>query len=69
MTKGQLMQQCFTEQELWNVDPNIPQEEFERLRAEGENTAFYVMDYNDGSVFGELVDMREKLKEKKGVVV
>ena len=63
MTNGELMQKLFTKDELSNVDVAIPMG-----WVEYEDQYWFVMDYNDGSVFGTLVDMRERAK-KMGVKI
>jgi hypothetical protein len=62
MTKGELMNEVFTAEQLKNIDPSIPQELLESGTVKWDESGYYVMDYNGGSVFGELRDMRELKK-------
>jgi hypothetical protein len=55
VTKGDLMDLIFTAAELRNIDVALP-----KGAVSADDTYFYVMDYNDESVFGRLVDMREE---------
>jgi hypothetical protein len=59
LTKGEIMRIVFTEDELKNIDVNTPHE------PENPRSWFWcVMDYNVQSVFGEIVDMRERARER-----
>jgi len=53
-TKGDLMKKTFTEDELRNIDPSLPQDAFKYIK----EPFFWVMDYNNNAL-GELVDMRD----------
>ena len=66
MTKGDLMEKLFTKEELSNVDAAFPQEYMKSRggTVDSEDSFWYVMDYNNGSVFGKLVDMRVLAKSK-----
>ena len=60
------MERLFAKEELRNVDAAIP---YECMKSRGgsvdsEDTFWYVMDYNDSTVFGKLVDMRVLAKLK-----
>ena len=59
MTKGELMQKNYTADELKQIDPSLPMDVSEDLRSKGEDTYFYVMNYND-NIFGTLEKMEEK---------
>ena len=56
ITKGELMKETYSESELKNIDVSLPIEVYKRLDGE---SYFYVMNYNNQSVFGKLEDMRE----------
>ena len=53
-TKGDLMKKTFTEDELRNIDPSLPQDCLKYIK----EPFFWVMDYNNNAL-GELVDMRD----------
>ena len=59
MTKGELMQLNYTADELKQIDPSLPMAVVDELRGKGEDTYFYVMNYND-NIFGTLEKMEEK---------
>ena len=61
MTKGELMQLNYTADELKQIDPSLPMAVVDELRGKGEDTYFYVMNYNN-NVFGELEKMEDKIK-------
>ena len=58
MTKGELMQKNYSADELKQIDVNLPTEIWCDLRKNGEDTYFYVMNYNN-NIFGNLEDMRK----------
>lgn len=60
MTKGQLMQLNYTADELKQIDASLPINIIDDLKSKGEDTYFYVMNYNN-NCFGKL----EKMKENK----
>ena len=59
MTKGELMQKNYTADELKQIDPSLPMDVVDELRGKGEDTYFYVMNYNN-NVLGTLEKMEEK---------
>ncbi|MGM0622151.1 MAG: hypothetical protein ACQETJ_13950 [Bacteroidota bacterium] len=65
-TKGDLIAFCYGNPS--NVDPAIPietQKQIQEFFNDPEASRFYVMDYNgDHSIFGKLVNLKEKFFEK-----
>ncbi|MEP2668921.1 MAG: hypothetical protein ABJH04_07995 [Cyclobacteriaceae bacterium] len=63
MTKGALMEMCFTKEQLRKIDPSLP---IDLPVYHSEDSHYHVMDYNN-SVFGILIDMRglPQFKENK----
>lgn len=57
MTKGDLMKQAYTPEELRNVDNAIPIHLWSEV-----DTSIHVMDYNN-SALGELVNLKERIAE------
>ena len=67
MTKGELMQKLYSEEELKHIDSAIPKEYWDGVNKEiqVDNTYYFVMNYNGNGPFGRLDDMREIAKERK----
>lgn len=65
MTKLQLLQKIYTNEELAHVDVSIPLHITQALNSIGVNPAFYVMDYNENKAFGQLTNLAEKLMKKQ----
>lgn len=59
MNKGDLMKLVFTEDELRNVDSAIPMNLWNKV-----NSSIHVMDYNQSSAFGTLVNLYKKAMQK-----
>tara|TARA_R100000329_G_scaffold142446_1_gene125889 strand:+ start:93 stop:272 length:180 start_codon:yes stop_codon:yes gene_type:complete len=59
MTKQKLMEMNYTQKELKQIDSNLPSETWCELRKKGEDTFYYVMNYNQ-NIFGTLEKMEEK---------
>tara|TARA_Y100001963_G_C6450035_1_gene295401 strand:- start:320 stop:499 length:180 start_codon:yes stop_codon:yes gene_type:complete len=59
MTKQKLMEMNYTQEELKQIDASLPSETWVELRKKGEDTFYYVMNYNH-NVFGTLEKMEEK---------
>tara|TARA_R110002051_G_scaffold324385_1_gene421415 strand:+ start:1664 stop:1843 length:180 start_codon:yes stop_codon:yes gene_type:complete len=59
MNKGQLMQLNYTADELKQIDPSLPMDVVDELRGKGEDTYFYVMNYNN-NVLGTVEKMEDK---------
>ena len=59
MTKGELMQLNYTADELKQIDPSLPMAVVDELRGKGEDTYFYVMNYNNNCL-GQLEKMENK---------
>ena len=49
----------YTQEELKQIDASLPSETWVELRKKGEDTFYYVMNYNH-NVFGTLEKMEEK---------
>ena len=58
-TKGELMSNTYSKDELKNIDVTLPIEVSNSLIKKNEDTFFYVMNYNE-NIFGEVEDMRKK---------
>ena len=58
-TKGELMSNTYSKDELKNIDVTLPIEVSNSLIKKNEDTFFYVMNYNE-NIFGTLEDMRKK---------
>ena len=59
MTKQQLMEMNYTKKELKQIDASLPLKTWHELYKKGEDTFYYVMNYNQ-NVFGTLEKMEEK---------
>ena len=59
ITKGALMEQVYTKEELGNIDASLPREIHLTY---GVDAFFFVMNYNE-NIFGELEDMRKLIKQ------
>ena len=59
MTKGELMQKNYSADEIKQIDVALPLNIINDLRNKGEDTYFYVMNYND-NIFGTLEKMEDK---------
>lgn len=64
ITKGALMEQVYTKEELGNIDASLPREIHLTY---GVDAFFFVMNYNK-NVFGELEDMRKLIKQPTTIV-
>jgi len=64
ITKGALMKQVYTKEELGNIDASLPREIHLTY---GVDAFFFVMNYNK-NVFGELEDMRKLIKQPTTIV-
>lgn len=62
-TKMDLMKALYTEQELRNVDTSFPID----FMHDGtvDNQMWFVMDYNQDTIFGRLTDLRVRAAEQK----
>ena len=58
-TKGELMSNTYSKDELKNIDVTLPIEISNSLIKKNEDTFFYVMNYNE-NIFGKVEDMRKK---------
>ena len=58
-TKGELMSNTYSKDELRNIDVTLPIEISNSLIKKNEDTFFYVMNYNE-NIFGKVEDMRKK---------
>ena len=58
-TKGELMSNTYSKDELRNIDVSLPIEISNSLIKKNEDTFFYVMNYNE-NIFGKVEDMRKK---------
>jgi len=64
MIKGMLMKLVYTSEELRNIDTGLPISLWKKV----DDTYYYVMNYNDRGVGGNLEDMREIAKERNIVI-
>ena len=63
-TKGELMSNTYSKDELKNIDASLPMETILELQDKNEDSFFYIMNYNE-NIFGEVEDMRkEELKKQ-----
>ena len=58
-TKGELMSNTYSKDELKNIDVTLPMEVSNSLIKKNEDSFFYIMNYNE-NIFGEVEDMGKK---------